>query len=152
VVFVCSGICLGICPAICLEIYLGGIFYLKVMVSWNLRHTHFFGGGLLGGGPDENSGRPWNLIHSLSCRTSCRLFIHEVIFGPIGLHLHVWSELRQSPPFRPLKTLRLHWSRAFSLVCELGLSQDPSTSDSTGYMLTSFGSSVLNWGLFDRFL
>jgi hypothetical protein len=30
------------------------------------------------GGLDTNSKRPWNLIHGPSCKTPCRLFIHEV--------------------------------------------------------------------------
>ena len=67
------------------------------------------------GGVDENSGRPWNLTHSPLCRTSCRLFIHEMLFGPLGLHLRVRSELGRSPPFRPMRALRYQWSRAFSL-------------------------------------
>ena len=48
------------------------------------------------GGPDKNSRRPWNLIYSPPCRTPCILFIHEVFFGPLGLHLRVWSELGPS--------------------------------------------------------
>ena len=79
-------------------------------------------------GLDANSGRPWNLIHSLSCRTSCRLFIHEVFFGPLGLHLGVWSELGRSLPFWPMRTLRLQWSQAFSLVCEMALRQHCSSA------------------------
>jgi hypothetical protein len=43
----------------------------------------------LGGGPDENFGRPCTLIHNPPCRTPCRLFIHEHFFGPLGLHLLV---------------------------------------------------------------
>ena len=74
----------------------------------------------LGGRPDKNSGRPWNLIHSPPCRTPCRLFIHE-FFGPLGLQIRVWSELGQSPPFRPMRALRLQWSWAFNLVCEVAL-------------------------------
>ena len=54
----------------------------------------------LGGRPDEKSGRPWNLIHSPPCRTPCRrLFIHEVFFGPLGLHLRVGCELDGLCPF-----------------------------------------------------
>ena len=75
----------------------------------------------LGGRPDKNSRGPWNLIHSPPCRTPCRIFIHEVFFGPLGLHLHVWSELERSPPFRPMRALRLQWLWAFSLVCEVAL-------------------------------
>ena len=76
----------------------------------------------LGGGPDANSGRPCTLIHSPPCRTPCRLFIHKLFFGPLGLHLLVWSELERSPPFRPMRALTLPWSGAFNLVCEVALS------------------------------
>ena len=48
--------------------------------------------------------------------------IHEVFFGPLGLHLRVWSELGWSPPFRPMTTLRLKWLRAYNLVCDVALS------------------------------
>ena len=74
----------------------------------------------IGGGLDKNLRRPWNLIHSPPCRTPCRLFIHEVFFGHVGPLLRVWSELGRSPPFQPMRALRLPWSRAFSLVCEVG--------------------------------
>ena len=70
----------------------------------------------LGGRLDANSGRPWNLIHSPPCRIPCRLFIHEVFFGALGLHLRVWSELRRSPPFRPMRALRLQLSWV-SVLC-----------------------------------
>jgi hypothetical protein len=73
------------------------------------------------GGADANYGRPWNLIHSSLCRTPCRLFIHEVFFRPLSLHLHVWSELGRSLSFPPMRALRLQWSWAFSLVCEVAL-------------------------------
>ena len=79
------------------------------MVSHNLR-------------PNENFRTPWNLIQSPPCRTPYRLFIHEVFFGPLGLHIRVWSELGRSPPFRPMRARKLQWSRAFSLVCEVALS------------------------------
>ena len=68
--------------------------------------------------PNANFGRPWNLIPSLPYRTPCRLFIHELFFGPLGHHLRVWSELGRSPPFHPTRALRLQWSWAFNLVCE----------------------------------
>ena len=38
---------------------------------------------------DANSYKPCTLIHNLPCRTSCRHFIHELFFGPLGLHLLV---------------------------------------------------------------
>ena len=73
--------------------------------------------------PAENFWRPWNLIHSAPCRTPCRLFIHEVFFWPLDLHLRVWSELGPSwsPPFRTMRALTLKWSWAFNLVCEVAL-------------------------------
>ena len=45
----------------------------------------------LGGGLDKNFGGPWNLIHSPPCKTPCKLFILEIFFGPLGLHLFVWT-------------------------------------------------------------
>ena len=96
----------------------------------------------LEGGPDKNFGRPWNLIHSPPCGTPCRLFIHEVFFGPLGLHLRVWSERGQSPPFRPMRALRLQRTRAFSLVCKVALRHY--TSSLKPYILSNswFGSTT----------
>ena len=67
----------------------------------------------LEGGLDGSFRWPWNLIRSPPSRTPCRLFIHEVFFGSLGLHLGVWSELGRSPPFWPMRALRLQWSWAF---------------------------------------
>ena len=95
-------------------------------VCWkNTKKNHglpeFVSGPPLGGGPDEKLGRLWNLIHSLPCRTPCRLFIHGVFFGPLDLHQPVWNGLELSLPFRPMRALRLQWLRAFSLGCEVAL-------------------------------
>jgi hypothetical protein len=107
-------------------ICLGFVMRFVLMEEKNLKRKNglqeFVSGPLLGGEPDENSGRPLNLIHSLSCRTPCRLFIHEVFFGPLDRHLLVWGELEQSLPFRPMRALRLQWTRVYSLVCEVALS------------------------------
>ena len=73
------------------------------------------------GGPNVQSERPCNLIHNPPGKTPCRLFIYEVFFGPLGLHLHVWNEFGRSPPFWPMRALRLQWSQAFNLVCEVAL-------------------------------
>ena len=97
-------ICYGICPAI------------KILKNQDL--PELSSDPPFGGGPDANSGRPCTLIHS----PPCRLFIHELFFGPLGLHLLVWSELGRSPPFQPMRALTLPWSRAFILVCEVTLS------------------------------
>ena len=115
-VFVCSRIYFEICSRICLKICHAKIYFLK-----NHGLLKFVSGAPLGGRPDKNSGRPWNLNHSLPCRTPCGLFIHEVLFGPLGLNLRVWSELGRSPPFCPMRALKLHWSWPFSLVCEVAL-------------------------------
>jgi hypothetical protein len=51
-----------------------------------------------------------------------RLFIHDTFFGPLGLHLLVWSEHRRSQPFQPiLRYLRMQWSWAFNLMFEVAL-------------------------------
>ena len=106
-------ICLGICPRICYEI-------CRAILSWNLSCWNFFlknscflGICVMKVSLTKISERTRNLIHSPSCRTPCRLFIHEVFFGPLGLHLRVWSERGRSPPFRPMRALRLQWSQAF---------------------------------------
>ena len=70
----------------------------------------------LGGRPDANSGRPCTLIHSMPCRTLCRLFIHKLFFGPLGLHLLVWSELGRSPPFNQWELLQGH-GHGLSTLC-----------------------------------
>ena len=89
--------------------------YLNIVVCRNLRQAHFFEVGLM-----QIMANNKNLIHSMPCRTPCWLFIHEIFFGPLGLHLLVWSELGWSPPLRPMSALGLHWYRAFGLVCEVG--------------------------------
>ena len=65
--------------------------------------------------------KPWHLIDSPPCRTPCRLFIHKIFFGPLGFHLRVWSEPGRFPPFRPMRALRLHWSRAFNRAFEVAV-------------------------------
>ena len=89
-------------------------YVLKVIMlkkyQKNNGHLKFASSPPLGCRPDENFGRPWNLIHSPPCRTPCRFFIHEVFFGPLGLHLRVWSQLGRSLPFQPMRALRLQWS------------------------------------------
>ena len=78
------GICSRTCPEICLEICHVGKNALK-----NHDLSEFLSNPPLGGGPDVNSGRLCTLIHSLPCRTPYRFFIHELSFGPLGLHLLV---------------------------------------------------------------
>ena len=93
--YVCR-ICHGICSTICLA----GKVFKKY--------------GLLEFGSSPPIGRPCNLIHSPLCRTPCRLFIHKVFFGPLGL----WSFTFMCEV--NLEVLRSfdQWE-LFSLVCEL---------------------------------
>jgi hypothetical protein len=74
----------------------------------------------LRGGPAANSDKPWNFI----CHVD--LSIHEIFFGPLGLHILVWSELGRSRPFRPMRDLRMQWRRPFSPVCWSGPKGRPS--------------------------
>jgi hypothetical protein len=49
----------------------------------------------------------------------CHVEIHfDVLWTLVGLHLPVWSELRQSRPFRPMRDLRMQRSQGLqSRVC-----------------------------------
>jgi hypothetical protein len=76
----------------------------------------------LGDGLDANSNKPWNIIHSMPCRDPCVLFVHDNFFEPLSLHLLTWRELERSRPFRSMRDLRMQWSRALNLVCEVTLS------------------------------
>jgi hypothetical protein len=104
------GICCGIRSAICLEICHVGKNIKKIMVYRNFPQAHLLEVGLTQIPVDH---APLSII--------CHVGLH-VDFGPLGLHLLVWNELGQSPPFRPMRALTLPWSRAFSLVCEVALS------------------------------
>jgi hypothetical protein len=64
--------CFGITLAMCHETYHAG--------SYPKNH---------GLPEDANFRRPCNFIHSPPCRTSCRVFIHEIFFEPLDLHLRV---------------------------------------------------------------
>ena len=72
--------------------------------------------------PNANFGKPWNLIHSLPCRTPCIFLIHEISFGPLSLHLLVSWTWMVSVLFLPMRAFKLQWSRAFNLVCKVALS------------------------------
>ena len=56
------------------------------------------------------------------CRHPCRLYIHLAFTYSLGPSSTVWSELRPSPPFPPMRVLEAYWSRALSPVCEVALS------------------------------
>ena len=87
--------------------------HITNMVYWNLHQSYLLEVGLM-----QNFDMPWKIIYSLPCRNPCKLFIHENFFGPLGLHLLAWSELRWSLPFQPMRDRRMQWSWAFSLACE----------------------------------
>jgi hypothetical protein len=50
---------------------------------------------------------PWNMIHLMPCRNPCRLYIHLASTYSVGPWSAVWSELRPTPPFPPV---RFSWS------------------------------------------
>ena len=62
---------------------------------------------------------PWNMIHLMACRNPCRLYIHLAFAYSVGPSSVVKNELRQAPPFPPLRVLEVQWSRALNLVYEL---------------------------------
>ena len=66
--FVCHGIYYEICPEIRPKI----CYATKILKNHGL--PKFASGPPLGGRPDINSSKPQNFIHSLPCRTPCRLF------------------------------------------------------------------------------
>ena len=90
-VFVCLGICFGICPEICLA-------------EKKIKR----------GGSNENFRRPWNLMHSLPCRTPRRFSIHEIFFGPLGHHLSCVKWVGRS-----LSALTTHESSWIAMVMGL---------------------------------
>jgi len=55
----------------------------------------------------EYSKWPWNMIHLMPCRNPCRLYIHLASTYSVGPWSAVWSELRPTPPFPPV---RFSWS------------------------------------------
>ena len=65
------------------------------------------------GRQDANSNKLWesNNCQWLPYRTPCRFFIYNILFGPEGLHLLLWSELWWSLLFRPMRALSFQWSR-----------------------------------------
>ena len=103
VVFVCRGIyhgvCSRICLAICHEIYHVGTKIKKFMVSQILCQAHPLKVSLTKIPRDHE---PLSLIHHVGLHVGLSS-IHEVFFGPLGLHLRVWSDLGCSLPFRPMR-------------------------------------------------
>jgi len=132
VIFVCPRIYLGICLPICPEFcsYWKNInkswspIISIVPTSWSWTWRKF-----------RDTMKPYP-----SCRTSCKLFIHEVFFEPLGLHLRVWSELGRSPPFQPMRALRLQWSHAFNLCVKWPWGPRP---HNVSVLLTSISEFVL---------
>ena len=102
---------LEICPAICHA----WKNIKKVTVSRNFRQTHLLEVDLTKTPGDHKT---LSTIRHVGFHVDISS-VHEAFFS--AFRLHVWNELGQSPPFRPMRALRLQWSRAFSLVCEMAL-------------------------------
>ena len=75
------------------------------------------------GGFWKESKWPWNMIHSMPCRTPCRLYIHLAFTYCVGPSSIVWHVLRPAPPFPPMKVLEEYRSRALSLLWEVALTR-----------------------------
>jgi hypothetical protein len=115
VAFVCPGIYLRICFVICPEIFHVGKIFKKVMVSHNLRQTHLLEVDLTKIPKDHDTlskvrhvglhvkSHPWNLLWAFRPSPSCVK--------------RTWTVSALSP----MRTLRLQWSCAFNLVCEVTL-------------------------------
>ena len=112
VLFVYPGICFEIYHVVCPT----RKNIKKIMGSQNLRQAHLLEVGLM----------HIPVAHAL-LSTTCHVGLHgdfsstNFFFGPLGLHLLVWSELGWSPSFRQMRALTLSWSGAFSLMCEVAL-------------------------------
>jgi hypothetical protein len=54
-------------------------------------------------------------------RILCRLYIHLAFTYSVGPSSVVRSELGPTPPSPPMRVLKVPWSHALSLVCEVAL-------------------------------
>ena len=67
----------------------------------------------LGNGPHTIYNKPWNIIHSSSCRYPRILLLHDNLFGPLGLlgfHRLVRSGLGRTWLLQPMSNLIMQWS------------------------------------------
>ena len=70
------------------------------MVYWNLRQTHL-----------QELVRTQTPTYHAPLSTIWHVGLHvELLFGPLSIHLLVWSELGRSPPSWPMRALTLQWS------------------------------------------
>ena len=70
---------------------------------------------------------PWNMIHSMSCRKPCRLYIHLASTYFVDCSTVVWSsELGPAPPSPLMRVLvEVYWLWTLNLVCEVALKWPP---------------------------
>ena len=61
------------------------------------------------------------MIHSMPCKNLCRLYIHLAFTYSIGPSSVVCSEFGPAPLLPPMRVLKVQWSRALNLVCEVAL-------------------------------
>ena len=85
---------------------------LIVMVYRELHHNYLFEVGL-------TQIPTYHKALSIVCHVDFHVDFSSMKFSLslLGLHLLVWSKHEQSPPFQPIRALRLQWSRTFNLVC-----------------------------------
>ena len=110
------------------------------MVCQNLRQTYLLKVGLM-----RNSGIPWNIIHNVSNGNPCRLFIHEISFGPLRLHLLVWSKPKQSQPFQPMRDVECN-GHVPSISCVKWLiTMNKHGEPTTGHKWTRWAWEITGW-------
>ena len=66
---------------------------------------------------------PWSVIHLMSCRNLCRLYIYLAFTYSIGPSSLVWSELGPAQPFPPMRMLEVQSLGTLSLMCEVALKE-----------------------------
>ena len=74
---------------------------------WGLLHEVVF---------ENNLSDHENMIHLMPHRNACGLYIHLAFTYSIGPSSVVWSEIRPTPPFPPMRVLEMQWSRP-SILC-----------------------------------
>ena len=105
-----SHMCQGPWPCCCEGMRFSSKGCTTNMVCWNLCHAYLLEVGLMQIPTNHDT-------LSIVCHVEIHVDFSFMIIT-LDLHLRVWSELGRSRPFRPMRDLRLQWSRAFSLECE----------------------------------
>ena len=94
----------------------GRIRFSLDMVCWNLWNAYLVEVSLMQISANHKTS---SIVYHV--RNHVDVSIHVFSFGLLGLRILVWSELEQSRPLWPTRELKMHWSHAFSFMCEVAL-------------------------------